>query len=324
MSTSTGTFRCHYAGRTSGPRYEMWREEYSRRWIAADFEPIDSDEYVSNEIEGSIHSFVTFCTTRGTPMHMDRRDDPALAGKYLYVLLASGCSLHTIQRGRSVELAPGQMTLMSADEPERVTQLTRGHRCTIRVPRPMIEDFCRNALDNTARLVRADGDLVALLQRQIETAHRFGPKVDPAANYALAQHVLDLVGLCIGSNADAAQLARQRGLAAARLDAIKDQVLQDLAHPDMSLTRVATRHGLSVRYVQHLFERSGTSFTSFVLEHRLLLAHRLLREPKHRWRKVSDIAAAAGFSDISYFNRTFRARFGVTPREIRASADTNR
>jgi AraC-like DNA-binding protein len=64
---------------------------------------------------------------------------------------------------------------------------------------------------------------------------------------------------------------------------------------------------------------SGQSFTSFVLEQRLLAAYRLLREPKSRWRKVSDIAAATGFSDISYFNRVFRNRFSATPTEVRVS-----
>jgi AraC-like DNA-binding protein len=75
-----------------------------------------------------------------------------------------------------------------------------------------------------------------------------------------------------------------------------------------------------VRYVQHLFDLSGTSFTDFVLEQRLRLAHRLLREPKNSSRKISDIAATAGFSDISYFNRAFRARFGATPTDIRDGA----
>jgi AraC-like DNA-binding protein len=43
----------------------------------------------------------------------------------------------------------------------------------------------------------------------------------------------------------------------------------------------------------------------------------LLHEPKSRARKISDIAATAGFSDISYFNRAFRVRFGATPTDIR-------
>jgi AraC-like DNA-binding protein len=35
--------------------------------------------------------------------------------------------------------------------------------------------------------------------------------------------------------------------------------------------------------------------------------------------KVSDIAYACGFSDVSYFNRCFRRRFGCSPRELRAN-----
>ena len=32
---------------------------------------------------------------------------------------------------------------------------------------------------------------------------------------------------------------------------------------------------------------------------------------------VTDVALACGFGDLSHFNRYFRARFGLTPREIR-------
>jgi AraC-like DNA-binding protein len=33
--------------------------------------------------------------------------------------------------------------------------------------------------------------------------------------------------------------------------------------------------------------------------------------------KVSDIAYACGFSEISYFNRCFRRRFGAAPSQYR-------
>jgi AraC-like DNA-binding protein len=95
------------------------------------------------------------------------------------------------------------------------------------------------------------------------------------------------------------------------------EILLNLGKSDLALTTIAANHGLSTRYIQHLFELSDESFTGFVLEQRLLSAHRLLREPKSRWRKVSDVAAGVGFSDISYFNRAFRARFGATPSEVR-------
>ena len=54
-----------------------------------------------------------------------------------------------------------------------------------------------------------------------------------------------------------------------------------------------------------------------VLEQRLVRAARLLRDPRHLARKVSDIAYLAGFNDMSYFHRAFRRRFGMTPSDMR-------
>jgi AraC-like DNA-binding protein len=35
-------------------------------------------------------------------------------------------------------------------------------------------------------------------------------------------------------------------------------------------------------------------------------------------RRISDIAFDCGFNDLSYFNRCFRRRFGLTPTAARA------
>jgi AraC-like DNA-binding protein len=35
--------------------------------------------------------------------------------------------------------------------------------------------------------------------------------------------------------------------------------------------------------------------------------------------KISVIACDAGFGDLSYFNRTFRRAYGVSPSDIRAA-----
>jgi len=56
-----------------------------------------------------------------------------------------------------------------------------------------------------------------------------------------------------------------------------------------------------------------------VLAQRLVLAHRMLTDPRRAMRKISAIAFEAGFGDLSYFNRAFRRRYGLRPSELRGA-----
>jgi AraC-like DNA-binding protein len=71
------------------------------------------------------------------------------------------------------------------------------------------------------------------------------------------------------------------------------------------------------RYLHRLFEREGLTYTQFVLRHRLNRAYRMLRDRRLAMLTVSAIAYQAGFGDLSYFNRTFRRRYGCTPSAVR-------
>jgi AraC-like DNA-binding protein len=94
-------------------------------------------------------------------------------------------------------------------------------------------------------------------------------------------------------------------------------VLDRLDDNSLTIASVARYFGLSSKLVQRLFERAGMTFTEFVLEQRLQLARRLLSGQDSRQNKIGAIAYAAGFGDLSYFNRTYRRRFGMTPSEWR-------
>ncbi|MEP6567346.1 MAG: helix-turn-helix domain-containing protein [Mesorhizobium sp.] len=55
------------------------------------------------------------------------------------------------------------------------------------------------------------------------------------------------------------------------------------------------------------------SFAERILELRLQRAHRMLSDRRKDGMRISEIALLSGFSDVSYFNRCFRRRFGSTP-----------
>jgi len=128
-------------------------------------------------------------------------------------------------------------------------------------------------------------------------------------------HIRDLAILALGGARDAACLANGRGVRAARLRAIRNDIEAHLTDTELGVAWITKRHGISERYLRSLFADDGMSFTSFVLERRLMRAHAALN---HSMRNISEIAYDCGFSDLSWFNRAFRQRFGMTPSEVRA------
>jgi AraC-like DNA-binding protein len=93
-----------------------------------------------------------------------------------------------------------------------------------------------------------------------------------------------------------------------------------LGDGELSVAEVAQRQRVTPRYVHKLLEKEGLTFSSFVLGRRLARAHRMLSDPYLANRTIGSVAFDVGFGDLSYFNRTFRRRYGVAPGEIRLSA----
>jgi AraC-like DNA-binding protein len=132
----------------------------------------------------------------------------------------------------------------------------------------------------------------------------------------------ELVGLLLRGDEAARASTLYEGYDAARLRLIQAQALDRLNDSGLTIVSAARRAGVTPKKVQRLFEPTGTTFSEFVLEQRLLLAHRLLSGPSNRHKKIGSVAQDAGFGDLSYFNRTFRKRFGMTPSEWRDAQPT--
>lgn len=105
---------------------------------------------------------------------------------------------------------------------------------------------------------------------------------------------------------------------ATRLNAIKSDIEACLEEQSLTAGQIAERHGISMRYLQKLFEAEGLTFSEFVLQRRLDRALRRLQSADAPKRSISQIAFDVGFGDLSYFNRTFRKRFDMSPRLARA------
>ena len=82
--------------------------------------------------------------------------------------------------------------------------------------------------------------------------------------------------------------------------------------------RVADAAGVCSFSASHFMrwfrQMTGQSFVAFLNEYRLNAAAEALQATDET---VLTIASRCGFENLSYFNRTFKAHFGMTPREYR-------
>jgi acetamidase/formamidase/AraC-like DNA-binding protein len=107
------------------------------------------------------------------------------------------------------------------------------------------------------------------------------------------------------------------GTQPALLHRIYEAIERKLGDPDITPARVAQIEGISERYLQKLFEGTGDNFTHYLRERRLQRCWAELANPAEAHRSVSDIAFGCGFSDAAHFSRSFRDRFGMSPRTFR-------
>lgn len=307
--------RLGYSGAPSGPAYESWREEFCRRVMAGDVVPL-AEGQVYCDITALPLPKVKMSGASGTPMRFVATGaDPDNA---LAFVLASAAPMRIVVGDRMLDVPTQGIGLADAAHiGAEVSQLSDGRFQSLFIDRAALLERCPHAEDLIARPLEANPAVIALLQNYYDVVIRHAAGLDAIARNAVAQHLMDLVVLSLGAGRDEAELAKDRGLAAARLESIKTDILTRLGNPELSLAAVAQRNRASPRYVQMLFERAGTTFSSFVLEQRLMMAARLLRDPANFSRKISDIAHLTGFNDVSYFHRSFRRRYGKTPLDMR-------
>jgi AraC-like DNA-binding protein len=315
LQFSTDAFREH-------ERIVAWREVFGRTVLNIDISPQARGGFKASatafrsEALGVIHA-ATSPVVQSNSRSLITSDD-----------VSFGCVLSArwsgAQLGRSADLLAGDAMLMSNGD---VGSLTFPETCryvAFGLPKSSLASLVPDIGALFARRMPASDPALKMLLRYLELAQEDHIASDPKLSTAFADHVCDLLALALGATRDATELGRSRGLRAARLRAMQDDVRKSCHHSNLSVHAVAARHGVSARYVQRVFEESGSTFTQYLAEHRLTAAYRALRRRTPADLPISTIAFDCGFSDISHFNRAFRRRFGCTPSEVRKMAQSQR
>jgi len=94
-----------------------------------------------------------------------------------------------------------------------------------------------------------------------------------------------------------------------------DGYIRDNVHDEISNTELGAIFGYHPFYISRVLkDKRGITLHQYVISYRLKLAKRLLECTD---KAIADIADETGFTDASYFTKTFKAQFSMTPKEYR-------
>lgn len=191
------------------------------------------------------------------------------------------------------------------------------------VPRNVLKPLVRDVWPDACADVTA-APAFRLLRGWLTSALELDAPIPHEITGLFSQTAIDLLALTLGVLGDERELVLGRGVPHALRQEILRRIKQKATCPGLSAKVIGHSLGITGRYVHRLLMETGKTFTEHMLEERLKRAHEMLSERAVHATRVTDIATAAGFTDISYFNRTFRRRFGETPSATRARLNARR
>jgi AraC family transcriptional activator of tynA and feaB len=218
----------------------------------------------------------------------------------------------TAQRGYEQITAPGDLALADTTEPFEIANGYDFKLYCFAVPRRLLPKglFDRPRLNLSATEAGRALSRTLAGYAQLCLSNRQRPKTSAL----IGAHVIDLISHApeILTN-----MSVERVHVPVLLSMMLDHIERHSDDPELGAATLAAKFRCSERYVHRLFAATGRTVGEHVNEKRIAACRRELLDHNSAHRTIAEIVFAAGFRDISHFNRLFKRCHGLAPREFR-------
>ena len=255
-------------------------------------------------------------SVKRTPGHIARSSDDY----FLVAFQARGQGV-VRQDGRDALTSVGDFVLYDTTRPYELVFEGDFEQIVLKIPGDRLRSELRDTEKLTATTVSGREGAGHLLLNMIRTLREDIDTLQPASALAVGNGVQSI----LVAGLQTLPAARTRGvshLTAFHLARIKHCIDRQLADPSLSVSSLAAQLGVSVSHIHRVFKSDAKTPAQYIWEKRLEACSRDLLAPRLAGCSVAEIAYGRGFSDAAHFSRSFRERFGCTPREWRQSRST--
>ncbi|WP_162262437.1 helix-turn-helix transcriptional regulator [Bosea sp. Root483D1] len=220
------------------------------------------------------------------------------------------------QEGRRVSLRARDAAVLDLAQETRFTLVELGRIDLIALDPARLPPLAQLASDELMRAIpRGNRGLQVLAHYGALLLRGLFPLNSAPLRDLAIGHVHDLIGVMLADrSAPPVTATPRRG---GRLAAIKADIETRLERRELSVDMIAGLYGVTPRAIQKAFGAEGRTFSDYVMERRLERAWLKLTSAEDDAISISSVAFECGFGDLSYFNRSFRKRFGRSPSQVR-------
>ncbi len=231
--------------------------------------------------------------------------------------LMMSCATASLDHAGERRVRPGDLCVMDYSRPIRVVR-SRHRAVGVILSRRRVREVAGETLAVLAGRRLSGRGIGALLQSHMRLSLDEAAHMSTAERIAAVAAAVDMALAALAAECMAAVDVEQHG--DAFYHAARALIDRDCADPDLTPERVAVALGCSRASLYRVFLRHGQSVAATIWATRLDHARRMLGSSIHLDLLVSEIAWRCGFVDQSTFNRMFKRRYGLTPRETREQA----
>lgn len=298
-------------------QFDMWRDVICQAFVPLVPAKIDSRPGFAARVEqrsvGTMACSVMSSRSQSTahgPAEVRRT-----TGAYYFVNLQVAGVCHVRQLGCEATVRPGQFAIVDTTAPYQLVCPQDFKTVSFQISRSQLVNLTGAEPNSGAVVDTRDpaGQVVAAMMRELwalggsDSPNHQGTLWERAFTAAIAATLTNKPSEETFYNGADLRLAIERFARA------------NLQNPNLSAASVGTAFGISERHLHKLFNTAELSFAAYVRRERL---HRcaavLAASPTNH--SIAAVAAEHGFMNPAAFSRAFRKEFGVTPREVRASA----
>jgi len=298
-------------------RFAFWQEAVCNSYVQLGCDSANRSGF-NGSIDIARHSVLSISKVQGKAHSVQRRkrDIRKATDAYFLLSLQTNKTSRVSQFGKTAQLSAGDMAIYSSTDPYTLQLSDDFSQVVVQLPKERLLARLPYAESLTAHKIDGSSGLGELVRTNILQLSQFADSDCETVQSLVQETLIDLIatGLASQFNSNPTLSSPEQHI----MLRVKTHVRNNINDPSLDRQRLANDIGMSVRRLNAIFAKEGSSLSAYIRHTRFKAVAEELHDIRFAALSISEIACKYGFENLQHFSKSFRNHFDMSPREYRA------